>query len=46
MFSDIHQFVLDVLALVAKYLQIYQNDPAHDLNKLIQALVVTRSTCG
>jgi hypothetical protein len=40
MFSDIHQLVLDVLALLAKYLQIYQNDPAHDLNKLIATLVV------
>lgn len=39
MFSDIHQFVQDVLALVAKYLQLYQKDPAHDLNKLIQTLV-------
>ncbi|WP_244222793.1 neuraminidase-like domain-containing protein [Cupriavidus lacunae] len=39
-FSDIDQLVLDVLALVTKYLQIYQNDPAHDLAKLIQTLLV------
>jgi hypothetical protein len=40
MFSDIDQFVMDVLALVAKYLQLYQADPAHDLVKLIQTLLV------
>lgn len=40
MFSDIQQFVLDVTALVAKYLQIYQNDPAHDIVKLIQSLLI------
>jgi len=40
MFSDIDQFVRDIIALVAKYLQIYQADPAHDVKKLTQALVV------
>jgi hypothetical protein len=39
MFSDIYKFVQDVIALIAKYLQKYQQDPAHDLNKLIQELV-------
>jgi hypothetical protein len=39
MFSDILQFVEDVIALIAKYLQKYQQDPAHDLNKLLQQLV-------
>src|SRR6185369_4546416 len=39
MFSDIYQFVLDVIALLNKYLQIYQQDPAHDLGKLLQELL-------
>jgi hypothetical protein len=38
-FSDIQQFVQDAIALLAKYLQIYQADPAHDLNKVVQQLV-------
>lgn len=38
-FSDINQLVQDSFALIAKYLQIYQQDPAHDLNKLLQQLV-------
>ena len=38
MYSDIEQFVEDVVALFLKYLQKYQQDPAHDLNKLLQEL--------
>jgi hypothetical protein len=38
-FSDIFQFAADAIALLAKYLQVYQQDPAHDLSKLLQQLV-------
>lgn len=38
-FSDIDQFVQDIIALTVKYLQKYQQDPAHDPNKLTKELV-------
>jgi hypothetical protein len=39
-YADIDQFVRDVLALIAKYLQMYDQDPAHDLQKVLNALIV------
>ncbi|ASW53869.1 hypothetical protein [Plantactinospora sp. KBS50] len=37
-YSDVDQFVRDVLALLVKYLQVYVEDPAHDLAAAVQAL--------
>lgn len=37
-FSDILQLVEDAVALLVKYLQKYQEDPAHDLQALIEEL--------
>jgi hypothetical protein len=37
-YSDLDHFVTDALALLAKYLKLYQEDPAHDLTALIKRL--------
>jgi hypothetical protein len=37
-FSDIDKFVHDVLALLTKYLLVYEADPAHDLKAALEAM--------
>ena len=37
-FSDIYQFLTDLIALVKKYVLLLMADPAHDLNKLLLEL--------
>jgi hypothetical protein len=39
-FSDIHQFVQDIIALIATYVAKYQADGTHNLNALLEKLVV------
>ncbi|HEX6685156.1 MAG TPA: neuraminidase-like domain-containing protein [Candidatus Limnocylindrales bacterium] len=38
-YADIDQLLRDILALLAKYLKMYLEDPAHDLQKVLTALV-------
>lgn len=37
-YSDVDQFVRDVLALLTEYLRRYAEDPAHDLNAAVEAM--------
>ena len=38
-YADIDQLLRDILALLAKYLKMYLEDPAHDLQQALEALV-------
>lgn len=40
MFSDVHQLVLDIIALVMKYLNLYAKDPGQPIEELIGKFLV------